>query len=203
MEFAPETSLFGRKLYVGSVVLGQLLPQKPNDQRLNLYVVMPSKQYDSLHGSGKFNLVLSALPRTQAPIDCDVYWALVLDPTLKGDLTSERALILATQSGFHLPESADFADLPAAAALRDQLHLKSLADLNTLRRPDGTLPRIIIVPAGLGVRASAVDPENPSPCGGEGTISRAVSRLSHHCLQPGAKPAGDDKSQATAPTRPK
>jgi len=204
MEFTPDTSMFGRRLYVGEMVLGQLLPaQRPNDHRLNLYIVMPGSQYDSADGAKKFNLVLSAMPRTQAPIDWDVYWALVLDPTLKTDLTSERALILATQAGFHLPDFAAFEDLPAAMALRDYLHLKSLDDLGKLRRPDGTLPRIIIVPAGFGVRAGAVDPDSPSPCGGEGTLARAVSRLSRRCLQPGSKPADGGQARPTAPASPK
>lgn len=200
MEFTPDTSVFGRKLSIGGVVLGQLLPaQRPNDHRLNLYIVMPGSQYESTAGAEKFNVVLSALPRTQAPIDWDVYWAVVLDSKLKMDLTSERALIFATQAGFQLPGSASFEDLPAAAALREHLHLKALDDLEKLRRPDGTLPRIIILPAGFGVRAGAVDPDNPSPCGGEGTISRAVSRLSRRCLPLGAKPAESDKKPPTSP----
>lgn len=197
IEFTPDASLFGRKFYVGEMMLGQLLPaQKPKDRRLNLYIVMPGSLYDST--GRRFNLVVSALPKTQAAIDWDVYWVFVLDPTLATDLTSERRLILAAQDAYQAPGEAAFEKLPAADGLRDYLHISSLEGLSRFRRADGRLPRIVIVPAGFGVRAGAVDPENPSPCA-EGTLGRTVARLARHCLQPPAKGSATQTEKPPTP----
>jgi hypothetical protein len=204
VEFTPETSYLGRKLRVGNVLLGQLLPgSKPSDSRLNLYVVMPGDEYHPAPGAAGFNLVLNDLPRKEGAIDWDVYWALVLDPQAQTNLTSERALILAAQGSFTPDASTTFEDLPAAQSLREHLHVNSFADLDRYRRPDGNLPRVVIVPAGFAVRAAAVDPSNLPPCGtDDGRPSRTVSKLSRHCAPTPAKPdhTGENSgSTAAAP----
>jgi hypothetical protein len=84
----------------------------------------------------------------------DVYWALVLDPALKLDFTGERELLLAAQEEFLPDQIATLEDLPAVGFLRTYLHIDSLAGLDSYRREDGTLPRVIMVPAGMAVRAS-------------------------------------------------
>jgi hypothetical protein len=200
VQFTPEISHFGRKLRVGNVLLGQLLPgKKPADDRPNVYITIPGNQYGATPGAPGFTLVLNELPRKEGTVDWDVYWALRLDPALEIDITGERELILTAQESFVPAAAVSFGDLPAAAALREYLHIDSFAGLDGYRRPDGALPRVLIVPAGFAVRASAVDPDNPPPCAaGEGPLSRAVSKLSRRCPQPPAKAAHPAKPPADA-----
>lgn len=180
IQFTPAPIKRGRVMVVGNAVLGPLVAdRKPNDHRPNLYVVAPGVQHRTEGVDPiEFNLVVSGVPRTAEPRDWDVYWALVLDPTLKGDFNSERALLLATQDSFVPGELFEFDDVPAASLLDQYLHIDSVAGLESFRRPDGSLPRLIIVPAGHAIRASALDPDNPPPAN-ESRISRALSRLSH------------------------
>ncbi len=176
--FTPEHRHRGRMLVVGNSVVGPLArDHKASDHRPNLYIVSPGTQHQSDAGDEvmSYNLVISTLPRTSDPTGFDTYWALVLDPSLPGNFTSERELLLATQDAFLPGDLFEFEDIPSVALLRRYLHAESLADLDRFRRPDGTLPRVIIVPSGLVVRASAVDPDAPPP---EGTLQRALSHIS-------------------------
>ncbi|MFB3815721.1 MAG: hypothetical protein ACE14L_16585 [Terriglobales bacterium] len=177
IRFTPAEIKRGRVLVVGREVIGPLVrDHKPHDRRPNLYVVSPGTQYQSNDEQGAltFNLVVNTLPRKAEPVEWDVYWALVLDPAVSGNITDERDLLLATQDAFVPGDLFEFNDLPAVAILREYLRLESLADLDTLRRPDGMLPRVAIVPSKFVVRASAVDPDNPPP---EGPLARAWSRI--------------------------
>jgi hypothetical protein len=54
------------------------------------------------------------------------------------------------------------------------MDIDSIAGLARFRRPDGTMPRVVIVQSAETVRASAIDPDAPPP---ESRISRALSRL--------------------------
>jgi hypothetical protein len=193
--FTPAAGKHKRKLVVGDAVLGPLLQdRKPDDHRPNLYVVAPGSQYRAEvtgNDSIEFSLVLSELPRSESPLDWDVYWAVVLDPGLKAELVSETNLLTATQEGFVPGAAFSFDDIPSSGMLRAYLHIDSLSGLDKLRRADDTLPRLAIVPANLAVRASAVDPDAPRGCApGEGRIARALSTLSHRCRKAGeATPA--------------
>jgi hypothetical protein len=142
-----------RMMKVGDTVLGTLERNKPDDHRPNLYIVAPGVQH---HGpaSTDFNLIVNELIGTDSPAVWDVYWALVLDPALKLDFTGERELLLAAQEEFLPDQIATLEDLPAVGFLRTYLHIDSLAGLDSYRREDGTLPRVIMVPAGMAVRAS-------------------------------------------------
>jgi hypothetical protein len=133
---------------------------KPRDQRPNLYLVAPGTQH---HVDGweqyDHNDVLSFLPAPKAVREWDVYWAIVLDPTLREDFRGERELLIATQDGFTPGEDVQLSDIPGADFLRAFLKVKSLVDLGRYQRPDGQLPRLLIVPAGFAVRGSATVPE--------------------------------------------
>ncbi len=144
------------QLRVGPWLLGVRADDpKPRDRRRNLYVVFPG----TLHRSPGWpdfdhNCVLSDLPASAEPVEWDVYWAVVLDPTLQEDFRSEQALVLADQSSFIPPDLLEFSDIPAAGFLRAQMKVRSLGDLARYRRKDGTLPRLLITPAGYAVRGS-------------------------------------------------
>ncbi len=187
IRFTPATVRRGRVLAVGGLVIGPLdADGHPRDRRPNLYIVSPGSE---LHGNGQdldFNLIVSGVPRTEEPVEWDVYWAVVLDPALQADITGENQLLLAAQDAFAPGDLFDFADIPGQDLLREYLHIDSLAGLDSYRRPGGALPRVIIVPAHFVVRASAVDPDNPPP---PGRISRAFSHLSRHKNALGQKTA--------------
>jgi hypothetical protein len=134
--------------------------RKPRDKRLNLYLVAPGTQH---HAAGyedfDHNDVLNALPPADAVVEWDVYWAIVLDPTLRQDLRSEQDLIVKAQEGFVPGDLFEFQDIPGQAFLRAFLGIDSLDGLAPYRRRDGRLPRVIIVPAGFAIRARAALPE--------------------------------------------
>jgi hypothetical protein len=130
--------------------------RKPRDKRLNLYLVAPGTQQHA-EGYEEFdhNDVINALPPADAVVEWDVYWVIVLDPALRQDLRSEQDLIVEAQEGFVPGDLFEFQDLPGQAFLRGFLEIDSLAGLAPYRRTDGELPRVIIVPAGFAIRASA------------------------------------------------
>jgi hypothetical protein len=133
--------------------------RKPRDKRLNLYLVAPGAQHHA-EGYEEFdhNDVINALPPADAVVEWDVYWAIVLDPTLNQDLRSEQDLIVEAQNGFVPGDLFEFQDVPGHAFLRTFLGIDSLEGLAPYRRRDGELPRVIIVPAGFAIRASAAPP---------------------------------------------
>lgn len=145
------------QLRVGPWLLGvRAEDSKPRDRRRNLYVVFPGSQHRAPGWPDyDHNCVLSGLPATDEPVEWDVYWAVVLDPTLHDDFRSERELVLAAQSKFFPPDLLEFTDLPAEGFLRAQMQLHSLGDLARFRRKDGTLPRLLITPAGYAIRGSS------------------------------------------------
>jgi len=134
--------------------------RKPRDKRLNLYLVAPGTQHHA-EGYEEFdhNDVINALPPGDATVEWDVYWAIVLDPTLRQDLRSEQDLIVRAQEGFVPGDLFEFQDIPGQAFLRAFLEIDSLDGLAPYQRRDGQLPRVIIVPAGFAIRASAALPE--------------------------------------------
>jgi hypothetical protein len=168
----------GRELVVGGTFLGPLLSEsKPKDHRPNLYVVCPGNQYHDEKEDGLgFNVVLSWLPRNDDAVNWDVYWAVVLDPALETNVRSERDLLLAAQGLFTTGEELALEDLPGFALLRENLHITSLSGLAPFREPDGSLPRLLIVPSHLVVRA-AIGSEPPSAVS---RLSRAFSYFSRH-----------------------
>lgn len=142
---------------VGPWRLGpRITDTKPRDKRLNLYLVAPGTQYH-LDGSEDYdhNAIINALPAPGKSREYDVYWALVLDPRLKTDFRNERDLLLAAQVTFVPGDLFEFDDIPADYLMRTYLKVASLEDLAKFRKRDGTLPGVIIVPAGFAITASA------------------------------------------------
>jgi len=146
----------GRMMRVGPWHFGPSIDSRPRDRRLNLYLVFPGTQHRAPGWSPyDHNCILSGLPEGEEAREWDVYWAIVLDPDLREDFRSERELLLAAQANFLPPDLLEFDDLPAEGFLRAQMKVDSLPELARFRHKDGTLPRILILPARFAVRASA------------------------------------------------
>jgi hypothetical protein len=75
---------------------------------------------------------------------------------LRDDLRSERELLVAKHDTFRPADLFDIRDVPAHALMAERVGIKTMADLKRFRRRDGSLPRLLILPARLAVRASAV-----------------------------------------------
>jgi hypothetical protein len=155
--FTPEAAGSRRMASVGPWNLGERVAEdKPIDKRLNLYVVVPGAQY---HAPGKtdydHNLVINKYTVDGKARDWDIFWCFILDPTLRPDLRSERELLLAKHQTFRPATLFEFRDIPSHMLLAERLSIKSMADLRRFREKDGSLPRLVILPARLVVRATA------------------------------------------------
>lgn len=166
VQFAPETPITGRVASFGPWTIGKrLLEDKPLDKRLNLYVVFPGKQYRSpTSPEYDHNLIVNTLTHDQER-EWDIYWCFILDPRLENDFRSEHDLLAAAQQSFTPADLFDVEDIPGHDVLREKTGIQSLADLGYYRRKDRSLPRLLIVPAHLAVRATASLPDetNSSP----------------------------------------
>lgn len=155
--FTPEAAGSRRMASVGPWNLGQRVAEdKPVDKRLNLYVVVPGLQYRSPGKSDyDHNLVINKYTVDGKPRDWDVFWCFILDPTLRPDLRSERDLLLAKHQTFRPATLFEFRDIPSHALMAERLSIKSMNDLRRFREKNGSLPRLLILPARLVVRATA------------------------------------------------
>jgi hypothetical protein len=155
--FTPEDAGTRKLASVGPWNLGERLgDDKPADNRLNLYVVVPGVQY---RAAGKqeydHNLVINKYTVDGKPREWDVFWCFILDPTLRADLRSERELLIAKQQTFRPADLFDIRDIPSHALMAERLGVRSMGELRRFRRKDGTLPRMLILPARVAVRATA------------------------------------------------
>ena len=133
--------------------------ERPRDRRLNLYVVVPGTQHHAEGWEGyDHNMIVNAVPESDGPMEWDVYWVLVLDPHLRQDLRSERELLLLAQGHFLPGDLFEFDDIPARAVLHDHLHIDTLPGLSPFRHKDGSLPRIVVMPAGGVARIRVESP---------------------------------------------
>ncbi len=156
--FTPETAGTRKLAAVGPWNLGERVgSDKPlDDKRLNLYFVSPGVQY-RWQGKAEYdhNLVINKYTVDGKPRDWDVFWCFILDPSLRPDLRSERELLTAKHQTFRPAAQFEFKDVPAHALMAERLSVKSMADLKRFRLKDGSLPRLLILPARLAVRATA------------------------------------------------
>ena len=161
VEFAPEVAAGHRAANLGPWVFGaRLREDKPLDKRLNLYVVIPGSQYHSVvNPEYDHNLIINALTHEKAR-EWDIFWCFVVDPRLTDDFRSEHDLLLAAQQTFTPADLFDGEDIPGHDVLREKSDIESIADLARYRHKDGSLPRLLILPAHLAVSATA---ENPNP----------------------------------------
>ena len=149
-------------LVVGPWNLGPKVSSKPDDKRPNLYFVAPGTQHQiEGHPEYDHNEILSLAP--DEPKDFDVYFAVVLDPTLQEDFTSERQMLMAAQERFTPSEDFTFDQIPAAGFLKAMSKISTLDDLDKFRRKDGSLPRMAIITAHFAVRFSVDNPEEQPP----------------------------------------
>jgi len=87
--------------------------------------------------------------------DWDIFWCFILDPSLRPDLRSERELLMAKQETFRPADLFDIKDVPSHVLMAERIGVKHMVDLKRFRRKDGSLPRMLILPARLAVRATA------------------------------------------------
>ncbi|MGZ4815527.1 MAG: hypothetical protein ACXVZV_08970 [Terriglobales bacterium] len=150
-----------RVLLVGPWNLGPKVSSKPDDKRPNLYFVAPGMQHQvEGHPEYDHNEILSLAPDEAK--DFDVYFAVVLDPTLQEDFTSEQQLLMAAQQRFSPPEDFTFDQIPSAGFLKAMSKISSLGDLDKFRRKDGSLPKLAIITAHFAVRFSVENPDDKS-----------------------------------------
>jgi hypothetical protein len=155
--FTPEAAGTHKPASIGPWNLGERVAEdKPIDKRLNLYFVAPGLQYRA-QGKSEYdhNLVINKYTVDGKPRDWDVFWCFILDPTLRPDLRSERELFLGKHQRFRPVTLFEFKDIPSHVLMAERLSIKSMADLRRFRRADGSLPRLLILPARLAVRATA------------------------------------------------
>jgi hypothetical protein len=154
VKFHSEPTKDGHALVVGPWNLGQKISPGPSDKRPNLYFVSPGTLH-RVPGRPEFdhNEVLSAVP--DGPSSFDVFWVVVLDPSVKDDFTSEQQIILATQQTFSPGEDFSYDQIPSVGFLRTFLKVHDVEGLEKYKRPDGELPKVAIVRAGFTVKATA------------------------------------------------
>ncbi len=159
--FSPESTGSQRMASFGPWNLGERLSDsKPADKRLNLYVVVPGGQYRSAtHPEFDHNRVVNKYTVDGKKREWDIFWCFILDPALPADLRSEQDLLMAAHQTFQPADLFDIGDVPAHAAMADKLGIFTYADLRRFRRKGGLLPRLVIVPAHLAVRATAEQPD--------------------------------------------
>jgi len=167
IDFTPaHTRIPGREFKFGPWNVGARASgrTKPSDHSPNLYLVVPGSQYER-SGNELFNhnRILSTIPKGGGEWEWDVYWALVIDPTLTIDFHSERELLVAVQEEFMPPADFTLDKAPSHKVLQDMLKFRTVDQLKKYRRPDGTLPAILIIPANFSVHGSAYDTDNAPP----------------------------------------
>ena len=160
--FAPEVTGTQRPARFGPWTLGERLSlsdETPRDKRLNLYVVVPGVQYRSpARPEYDHNLVVNKYTIDGKPREWDIFWCFALDATLSANLYSEQDLLVAAHQTFHPADNFAVQSLPANAVMKERLSVIKVGDLKRFRRKDGSLPRLLIVPAHLAVRATAERP---------------------------------------------
>ncbi len=197
LRFVPETPVRRtRVITVGPWTIGGRVGDgKPSDKRLNLYIVAPGKQYQ-LPGESEFdhNLIISALPKEDKQAEYDVWWALVLDPTLNADFQDEHELIIAAQGKFTPSHTFDVKQSPSFAFLQKYLKISDNTGLAEYFR-DGTLPRVLIVPAKFAVKAGVESVPAPEPAqqteaapGSPATPAAEPRSQDSSASQPGSSP---------------
>jgi hypothetical protein len=155
--FTPENASTRKLASIGPWNLGERLNDgRPADKRLNLYVVIPGIQYRAA-GKAEYdhNLVINKYTVDGKARDWDVFWCFILDPSVRPDLRSERELLILKQQTFRPADLFDIRDVPSHAIMAELLGVKSMSDLRRYRHKDGTLPRLLILPARLAVRGTA------------------------------------------------
>ena len=159
--FSPEHTGTNRLASFGPWNLGERLSEgKPLDNRLNLYVVVPGGQY---HSAAKpeydHNRIVNKYTVDGNVREWDIFYCFVIDPALNRDIRSENDLLMAAHQTFIPAEVFRISDAPSNSMLAEKLGITSMSEMRHYRRKDGGLPRMLIVPARLAVRATAEQPD--------------------------------------------
>jgi hypothetical protein len=156
MLFTPKGTGTHRMVKYGRWDLGEGLKDgKLRERRLNLYVVLPGGQYHSmLHRRYNHTLVINKYTLDGRAREWDIFWCLVLDPKLHSDIRSEHDILEAGQQRFRPGKDFKLGRIPSHTAMAEELNVKSVASLRRYRRRDGSLPRLLIVPAHRAIRAT-------------------------------------------------
>jgi hypothetical protein len=159
--FSPEHTGTNRLASFGPWNLGERLSEgKPLDNRLNLYLVVPGGQYHSAaRPEYDHNRIVNKYTVDGKVREWDIFYCFVIDPALNHDLRSETDLLMAAHQTFVPADLFEISDVPANSMMAEKLGVTSLADLRRYRRKGGGLPRVLIVPARLAVRATAEQPD--------------------------------------------
>jgi hypothetical protein len=131
---------------------------KISDKRINLYFVVPGTQYQAKQQPEfDHNLLVNVAPPDEGgqaiDTEADLFWVAVLDPKLTTEIRSESDIILLAQERFMPNDLYSLDDSPSSALLRESTKIESIFDIARFRDQNGTLPRILILPANaiLGV----------------------------------------------------
>lgn len=90
--------------------------------------------------------VATAVPVAE-PAYYDLFAAMVLDPSVTpAQLTNADTVRRLSQEGFDMPAGWTFDSIPGGEALRDQANLSGMEELVFFQNPDGTYPRVLLVP---------------------------------------------------------
>ncbi len=159
--FTPEITGTHRPATFGPWNLGERLSEgKPLDNRLNLYVVVPGTQYRSAaYPQYDHNRIVNKYTVDGKVRDWDIFYCFIIDPSLSADVRSESDLLVAAHQTFRPADLFELSDIPSRPMLTEKLGVNSMVDLRRFRRKNRTLPRLLIVPARLGVRGTAELPD--------------------------------------------
>jgi hypothetical protein len=159
--FTPEITGTRKAATFGPWNLGERLSEgKPLDNRLNLYVVVPGTQYrNAAYPQYDHNRIVNKYTVDGKVRDWDIFYCFIIDPSLSGDFRSESDLLVAAHQTFRPADLFELSDIPSSEMLTEKLGVKSMKDLRKFRRKNRTLPRLLIVPARLGVRGTAELPD--------------------------------------------
>ncbi|MFL6301241.1 MAG: hypothetical protein ACJ71N_11615 [Terriglobales bacterium] len=162
LQVEPVVEPGARNFNYGPWTLGSLVhDDKASDRRFNLYIIVPGAQHQSPPPGDEFNhsvlINSNDPPQGNRPTEWDVFWVVVLDPSLNREIKDERELLLLGQSYFLPNDLYEVEDAPGHDLLR-QLSMTSLDDLARFRRSDGALPRVALLSAGAAVRMNVAPP---------------------------------------------
>lgn len=160
MIFTPEVTGTRRMATMGPWIFGERLQDgKPMDKHLNLYLVLPGTQYRSTRSPEyDHTRVINKYTVDGEVRDWDIYYCFIIDPKLAGNFHRESELLVAAHQTFR-PAGLRLSEVPSGEIMRKKLGVKSMADLRKYHRKGHTLPRLLILPAHLAVRATAELPD--------------------------------------------
>jgi hypothetical protein len=158
--FTPEMTGTRRLARFGPWNLGERLSDgELMDKRLNLYLVVPGRQYRSPENPEyDHNRIVNKYTADGKVHEWDIFYCFVIDPKLPADFRSESDLLMAAHQTFRPPDLFDLNNMPSGRMMQEKLGVRSMADVWKYRKHHA-LPRMLIIPAHLAVRGTAELPD--------------------------------------------